>query len=93
MKRPTGRPTAAFIRPSTKPGFLGLIYRLDKSVVEARVDHNVTEIYILKLMYSSNINISLEASITKLTFYHIRCFLLSKDAFTPNLAEFGPVDS
>ena len=35
--------------------------------------------------------VSLEASITKLTFYHIRCFLLSKDAFTPNLAEFGPV--
>ena len=34
---------------------------------------------------------TLEASITKLTFYHIRCFLLSKDAFTPNLAEFGPV--
>ena len=34
---------------------------------------------------------SLEASITKLTFYHIRCFLLSKDALTPNLAEFGPV--
>ena len=35
--------------------------------------------------------VSLEASITKLTFYHIRCFLLSKDAFTPNLAQFGPV--
>ena len=35
--------------------------------------------------------ISLEGSITKLAFYHIRCFLLSKDAFTPNLAEFGPV--
>ena len=34
---------------------------------------------------------SLEASITELTFYHITCFLLSKDAFTPNLAEFGPV--
>ena len=34
---------------------------------------------------------NVEASITKLTFYHIRCFLLSKDAFTPNLAEFGPV--
>jgi len=34
---------------------------------------------------------SLEASITKLTFYHIRCFQLSKDAFTPNFAEFGPV--
>ena len=33
---------------------------------------------------------TMEASITKLTFYHIRCFLLSKDAFTPNLAEFGP---
>ena len=30
-------------------------------------------------------------SIMKLTFYHIRCFLLSKDALTPNLAEFGPV--
>ena len=37
--------------------------------------------------------VSLEASITKLTFYHISCFLLSKDAFTPNLAEFGPVTS
>ena len=36
-------------------------------------------------------NTSLEASITKLTFYHIICFLLSKDAFAPNLAEFGPV--
>ena len=34
---------------------------------------------------------SLEESITKLTFYHIRCFLLSKDAFTPNLTEFGPL--
>ena len=34
---------------------------------------------------------SLKTSITKLTFYHIRCFLLSQDAFTPNLAEFGPV--
>ena len=34
---------------------------------------------------------SLEECITKLTFYHIRCFLLSKDAFTPNLAEIGPV--
>ena len=34
---------------------------------------------------------SLEASITKPTFYHIRSFRLSKDAFTPNLAEFGPV--
>ena len=34
---------------------------------------------------------TVEASIVKLTFYHIRCFLLSKDAFTPNLAEFGPV--
>ena len=33
---------------------------------------------------------SVEASITKLTFYHIKCFLLSKDAFTTNLAEFGP---
>ena len=33
----------------------------------------------------------MEASITKLTFYHIRCFLLSKDAFTPNVAEFGSV--
>ena len=31
-----------------------------------------------------------DASTTKLTFYHIRCFLISKDAFTPNLAEFGP---
>ena len=37
------------------------------------------------------LSISLEASITKLTFYHIRCFLLSKDAFTPNLAEFGVI--
>ena len=34
---------------------------------------------------------SLEASTTKPTFYHIKCFLLSKDAFTLNLAEFGPV--
>ena len=33
----------------------------------------------------------LEANITKLTFYHIRCFLLSKDAFTPNLVEFDQV--
>ena len=37
------------------------------------------------------LNSTVEASIKKLTFYHIRCFLLSKDAFTPNLAEFGPV--
>ena len=35
---------------------------------------------------------SLYFRITKLTFYHIRCFLLSKDTFTPNLAEFGPVN-
>ena len=34
---------------------------------------------------------TLEANIKKLTFYHIRCLLLSKDAFSPNLAEFGPV--
>ena len=39
----------------------------------------------------SNMWITVEASITKLTVYHIRCFLLSKDAFTQNLAEFGPV--
>ena len=39
----------------------------------------------------STIYTTVEASITKLTFYHTRCFLLSKDAFTPNLAEFGPV--
>ena len=38
-----------------------------------------------------NVESSLEESITKLTFYHIRCFLLSKDPFTPNLAEFSPV--
>ena len=36
-------------------------------------------------------NNTVEATITKLTFYHVRCFLLSKDAFTPTLAEFGPV--
>ena len=35
------------------------------------------------------LKVSLEASITKLTFYRIRCFLLSKDAFTPNYAKFG----
>ena len=34
---------------------------------------------------------SMEAKITKLTFYHIKFFELSKDAFTPNLAEFSPV--
>ena len=49
----------------------------------------------MKTSYLQNVhgcnNITVEATITKLTFYHIRCFLLSKDAFTPNLAEFGPV--
>ena len=35
--------------------------------------------------------ISLEASITKFTFYHFRCFLLWKNAFTTKLAEFSPV--
>ena len=38
-----------------------------------------------------NTSNTLEASNTKLTFYHIGCLLLSKDAFTPNLAEFVPV--
>ena len=33
--------------------------------------------------------ISLEAKITKLTFYRIRCFVLSKDAFTANLMNSG----
>ena len=36
-------------------------------------------------------NNSVESSIMRLTVCHIRCFLLSKDAFTPNLAEFQDV--
>ena len=46
---------------------------------------------VLFIDVNQTVCITVEASITKLTFYHIRCFLLSKDAFTPNLAEFGPV--
>ena len=51
--------------------------------------HLVPEAYSAK--EGKIIKSSLEASITKLSFYHIRCFLLSTDAFTPNLAEFGPM--
>ena len=52
--------------------------------------HSTTVSFILKQVLN-NVNSTVEASITKRTFYHIRCFLLSKDASTPNLAEFGPV--
>jgi len=40
---------------------------------------------------SPELCLAVEASITKPTLHHIKCFPLSKDAFTPNLAEFGPV--
>ena len=53
---------------------------------------NVGDAIVVCLAQSDRLRTSLWAIIIILvTFYHIRCFLLSKDAFKPNLAEFGPV--
>ena len=67
----------------------------DAGVYECQVSTKPVSAFYISLKVApggkDNKQFTVETSITKLTFYHIRCFLLSKDAFTPNLTEFGPV--
>ena len=75
-----------------------MIIQADVQLIRNKLDSTSSEIQSAKMSGMSLgfnfihwIFVNLEACITKLTFYHIRSFLLSKDAFTSDLAEFGSV--